>query len=172
MKQMWQLVRMCKLTLPTYKTTNWAANAFRQEGQVADVQRRHHPDLPDHESAIQNGASPDRAMGAPLVRVTMQGGFVESLLWPTGLDWVVPDFRTICQHQKALAVNIPYRHAKGPLHLLIDSTRIRVEEEGEWNARKHGCPKRCVWRKIHIGNDEQRWKSEQSRLWAATPGMH
>jgi hypothetical protein len=32
---------------------------------------------------------------------------------------------------------------------------IEVEGEGEWNARKHGGPKRRVWRKIHIGIDEE-----------------
>ena len=42
-----------------------------------------------------------------------------------------------------------------PLHLLIDSTGIKVEGEGEWNARKHGGAKRRVWRKIHLGIDEQ-----------------
>jgi hypothetical protein len=82
-------------------------------------------------------------------------GFVESLLRLTGLDWVVPDFSTICRRQRTLAVIIPYRGAKGPLHLLIDSTGIKVEGEGEWNARKHGGSKRRVWRKIHIGIDEQ-----------------
>ena len=39
--------------------------------------------------------------------------------------------------------------------MLIDSTRIKVEGEGEWNARKHGGAKRRVWRKIHIGIDEK-----------------
>jgi len=82
-------------------------------------------------------------------------GFVESLLRLTGLDWDVPDFSTICRRQRTLAVNIPYHGAKGPLHLLIDSTGIKVEGEGEWNARKHGGHKRRVWRKIHIGIDEQ-----------------
>lgn len=32
---------------------------------------------------------------------------------------------------------------------------IKVEGEGEWNARKHGGTKRRVWRKIHIGIDEK-----------------
>jgi hypothetical protein len=41
------------------------------------------------------------------------------------------------------------------LHLLIDSTGIKVEGEGEWHARKHGGPKRRVWRKIHLGIDEE-----------------
>ena len=52
-------------------------------------------------------------------------------------------------------MNVPFRGSQGPLHLLIDSTGINVEGEGEWNARKHGGAKRRVWRKIHIGIDEQ-----------------
>ena len=67
----------------------------------------------------------------------------------------MPDFSTVSRRQKTLAVNIPYRGSKGPLHLLIDSTGIKVEGEGEWNARKHGGTKRRVWRKIHIGIDEK-----------------
>ena len=94
-------------------------------------------------------------------------GFVESLLRLIGLDWSVPDFSTLCRRQKTLAVNIPYRGSNGPLHLLIDiepvsatgssepARGIKVEGEGEWNARKHGGPKRRVWRKIHLGIDEQ-----------------
>lgn len=81
-------------------------------------------------------------------------GFVESLLRLIGLDWAVPDFSTLSRRQKALVVNIPYRGSNGPLHLLIDSTGIKVEGEGEWNARKHGGSKRRVWRKIHLGIDE------------------
>ena len=59
--------------------------------------------------------------------------------------------------QKTLAVTIPYRGSQGPLHLLIDSTETEVEGEGEgeWNARKHGGTKRRVWRKLHLGLDEQ-----------------
>ena len=30
-----------------------------------------------------------------------------------------------------------------------------MEGEGEWHARKHGGPKRRVWRKIHLGIDEE-----------------
>jgi transposase len=82
-------------------------------------------------------------------------GFVESLLRLIGLDWAVPDFSTLSRRQKTLAVNIPYRGSKGPLHLLIDSTGIKVEGEGEWHPRKHGGPKRRVWRKIHLGIDEE-----------------
>ena len=41
------------------------------------------------------------------------------------------------------------------MNLLIDSMGIKAEGEGEWNARKHGGSKRRIWRKIHIGIDEE-----------------
>jgi len=82
-------------------------------------------------------------------------GFVQSLLRLVGLDWAVPDFSTLCRRQRALKVTLPYRGSKGALNLLIDSTSIKSEGEGEWNARKHGGPKRRIWRKIHIGIDEE-----------------
>lgn len=41
------------------------------------------------------------------------------------------------------------------MHLLIDSTGIKAEDKGEWNALKHGGPKRHLWRKIPIGIDEE-----------------
>lgn len=34
---------------------------------------------------------------------------------------------------------------------MIDSTGIKAEGEGEWNARKHGGPKLRIRRKVHIG---------------------
>src|SRR5680860_1097831 len=90
--------------------------------------------------------------GLPLRQTT---GFVESLLNLIDLDGEVPDFSTLCRRQKTLSVAIPYWGSSGPLHLLVDSTGIKAEGEGEWNARKHGGAKRRLWRKIHIGIDEQ-----------------
>ena len=40
-------------------------------------------------------------------------GFVESLLRLIGLDWSVPDFRTLCRRQKTLAVTIPIGDRRG-----------------------------------------------------------
>jgi len=79
--------------------------------------------------------------------------FVGSLLQLSGLDWSVPNFSTLSRRQKTLAVNIPFRGVMGPLHLLIDSTGIKAEGEGKWNARKHGGARRHVWRKVHLGID-------------------
>ena len=98
----------------------------------------------------------------------LANGFVESLLRLIGLDWAVPDFSTLSRRQKTLKVNIPFRGSDGPLNLLVGSTGIKVEDEGEWTEegqqtvqwtarrrRKHGGSKRRVWRKLHVGIDEQ-----------------
>jgi hypothetical protein len=68
------------------------------------------------DAAIQTCLTMKVLFGMALRQTT---GFVEILLRLTGLDWDVPDFSTMCRRQKTLAVNIPYRGAKGPLHLLI-----------------------------------------------------
>ena len=104
------------------------------------------------EAAIQTCLTMKVLFGMPLRQTT---GFVQSLLQLVGLDWTVPDFSTLCRRQRTLNVAIPYRGGKGPLSLLIDSTGIKAEGEGECNARKHGGPKRRIWRKIHIGIDEE-----------------
>ena len=82
-------------------------------------------------------------------------GFVRSLLRLVGLDWTVPGFSTLSRRAEDLGVNVPYRGSKGPLHLLVDSAGIEAEGDGEWHTRKHGGAKRRIWRKIHIGVDEQ-----------------
>ena len=90
--------------------------------------------------------------GLPLRQTT---GFVERLPELAELNWTVPNFSTLCRRQRTLSVAAPFRGSPRPLHLLIDSTGIKAEGEGEWNARKHGGPKRRLWRKIPIGIDEE-----------------
>ena len=156
---------MSRPTPPTYKTRNWPAynEALKRRGsltiwfdpamtwEAAPTGKRGRQ--PAHgDAAIQTCLTMKVLFGMALRQTT---GFVESLLRLIGLDWAVPDFSTLSRRQKTLKVNIPYRGSDGPLHLLVDSTGIKVEGEGEWNARKHGGSKRRVWRKIHIGIDEK-----------------
>jgi hypothetical protein len=77
-------------------------------------------------------------------------GMVGSLIRLAGLDWQVPHYSTLSRQQKSLTVTIPYRARGGPLHLVIDSTGLKVLGEGEWKVRKHGADKRRVWRKVHL----------------------
>jgi hypothetical protein len=40
------------------------------------------------------------------------------------------------------------------LHLLVDSTGIKMLGEGEWKRKKHGADDRRQWRKVHPGMDD------------------
>jgi hypothetical protein len=156
---------MSSWTPTKYKTRNWADYNFslKQRGSLsiwfdpqmvweADASGRRGRQQTYSDAAIQACLTFKVLFGLPLRQTT---GFVESLLKLVGLDWAVPDFSTLCRRQRTLTVALPYRGSAGPLHLLIDSTGIKAEGEGEWNARKHGGSKRRLWRKIHIGIDEK-----------------
>ena len=70
-------------------------------------------------------------------------GFVESLLRLAGLDWTMPHFSTLSRRQKTLAVNIPYRGSRGPLHLLIPlGTLLRNAMPGSGQHRHQGRGRR------------------------------
>src|SRR5207249_9699855 len=40
-----------------------------------------------------------------------------------------------------------------PVHLLVDSTGLKLSGAGEWLVEKHGTSRRRSWRKLHIGVD-------------------
>ena len=40
-----------------------------------------------------------------------------------------------------------------PIHLLVDSTGLKVAGEGEWKTRTWGAEYRRKWIKLHIGLD-------------------
>ena len=42
----------------------------------------------------------------------------------------------------------------GALHLVIDSTGLKIWGDGEWQAHKHKTSNQCrSWRKLHLGID-------------------
>src|SRR3954454_5062335 len=50
-----------------------------------------------------------------------------------------------------------------PLHLLVDSTGLKLIGAGEWLVEKHGTKRRRSWRKMHLGVD-----ADTGRIVAAT----
>jgi hypothetical protein len=76
-----------------------------------------------------------------------------SLLQLAGLDWPAPDYSTVSRRQKTLRVAIEVVPTTTGLHLLIDSTGIKMLGEGEWKTKKHGADYRRQWRKVHLGID-------------------
>jgi hypothetical protein len=69
------------------------------------------------------------------------------------LDLAVPDYSTLSRRAETLEVPKPCPSSRGPVHLLVDSTGLRLCGPGEWLIEKHGTRRRRSWRKLHIGVD-------------------
>jgi len=81
-------------------------------------------------------------------------GLIGSIIGLLGLALAVPDHSTLSRRAKALEVPRPQLRRDGePLHLLVDSTGLRLCGAGEWLQEKHGTKTRRSWRKLHIGLD-------------------
>ena len=82
-------------------------------------------------------------------------GFVRSLVRLMGLDIRVPDYSTFSRRCAGLTMPMKSRAEQdGPIHLVVDSTGLKIFGEGEWLQNKHKTkPKRKSWRKLHLGLD-------------------
>jgi Transposase DDE domain len=80
-------------------------------------------------------------------------GLMQSIVKLMSLDLTVPDYSLLCRRRKTIDVALPRRKKAGPMHMVVDSTGIKIFGEGEWKVRQHGYTKRRTWRKLHIGAD-------------------
>jgi hypothetical protein len=80
-------------------------------------------------------------------------GLIGSILQLLGLDLAVPDHSTLSRRAETRDVPEPCSSPGGPVHLLVDSTGLRLCGPGEWLVEKHGTRRRRSWRKLHIGVD-------------------
>ncbi|SUX28742.1 IS5 family transposase [Chromobacterium vaccinii] len=156
---------MTKPAPKRYRTTNWKAynQALIRRGSLsvwfdttmswqATPQGKRGRTQTYSDVAIQFCLTIKNLFGLPL-RQTI--GFIQSLLKQAGLDWSVPDYSTLSRRQQTLQVQIPYQKGSGALHLLVDSTGIKMLGEGEWKTKKHGAEYRRQWRKVHLGIDAE-----------------
>ena len=79
-------------------------------------------------------------------------GLIGSILALLSLDLAVPDHSTLSRRAELLEVALP-RPGDAPVHLLVDSTGLKLCGSGEWLLEKHGTRTRRSWRKLHIGVD-------------------
>jgi hypothetical protein len=82
-------------------------------------------------------------------------GLVSSLLGLLKVERPAPDYSTLCRRARSLAVPLAAARRKGPLHLVVDSTGLKVYGEGEWKVRLQGVDKRRTWRKLHLMIDHR-----------------
>src|SRR5258708_32530304 len=75
-------------------------------------------------------------------------GLIGSVSRLLGLDLAIPDHSTLSRR----AVAGPPSSTE-PVHLLVDSTGLKLSGAGDWLVEKHGTSRRRSWRKLHIGVD-------------------
>ena len=154
---------------PTYKTKyrvgNWPAyeRALVQRGDVtlwlsADVRAAWRPS-PSGQPGGQQRFSDLAAKTALTLRLVFRlplrqaEGFVRSVLSSMDADLEAPDHTTLSRRSRHLDVGLHRVSAKGPIHLIVDSTGLSIVGEGEWTGAKHGGRGQRGWKKLHLGVD-------------------
>ena len=92
-------------------------------------------------------------------------GLIGSIIRLLGLDLSVPDHTTLSRRAESLEVPRPWSDSDAkPVHLLVDSTGLKLCGPGEWLIEKHGTRVRRSWRKLHIGMDADTGRIVASEL--------
>ena len=91
-------------------------------------------------------------------------GFLNSIASLLGLGIEIPDYSTLCRRSRLLRkkLRIPKAASSQPIHLMIDSTGLRIHVG---TARKP--PKQRAWRKLHIAVDRKTGNIVASELTAS-----
>jgi hypothetical protein len=149
----------------SYKITNWKDynNSLKKRGQVSiwlspsllaiwkklDVIKISFGEQIYPDSIIEFCLIIKNRYHLPLRQTT---GFIANLLALQGLEnYCIPDYSTLCRRAKKLQVSFSQTlKDKKNLHILVDSTGLKVYGEGEWEVRKHGASKHRTWLKLHL----------------------
>lgn len=82
-------------------------------------------------------------------------GFAASIFSLMNLLLPIPSYSTLSRRAGKLSVEIRrLTKSQESIHVVIDSTGLKVFGEGEWKVRQHGYSKRRTWRKLHLCVDE------------------
>ena len=79
-------------------------------------------------------------------------GLIGSIVRLLGLDLAIPDHSTLSRRAETLEIVRAPANAE-PVHLLVDSTGLKLSGAGGWLVEKHSTSRRSSWRKLDIGVD-------------------
>ena len=80
-------------------------------------------------------------------------GLMASVMTLMELTLSAPDHTTMSRRSVSLRLVPRASVPHGPLHVLIDSTGLKVYGAGQWLEAKHGAKSRRKWRKLHLAVD-------------------
>src|SRR5215216_2577113 len=155
-----------------HKVTNWPAYdaSLRQRGSLTVWFTEEAIRAWAAEPRTTRGGQPWYSPLAILTALTLRAvfrlalrqteGLIGSVIRLLGLDLSVPDHTTLSRRAATLEVPRPRSSSRTeagngaePVHLLADSTGLKLCEPGEWLVEKHGTKTRRSWRKLHLGRD-------------------
>ena len=154
-----------------HKVTNWPAYdaSLRQRGNLTVWFTAEAIQAWAAELRTTRGGQPWYSRLAILTALTLRAvfrlalrqteGLIGSIIGLLGLDLPVPDHTTLSRRAATLELPRPKSSSAGagreaePVHLLVDSTGLKLCGPGEWLVEKHGTQTRRSWRKLHIGLD-------------------
>jgi hypothetical protein len=149
-----------------HKVTNWPAYeaSLRQRGSLTVWFTDEAVEAWAAEPRTSRGGQPWYSALAILTALTFRAvfrlafrqteGLIGSVIGLLGLALRVPDHTTLSR--RAATLEVPRRRSGNntrPLHLLVDSTGLKLCGAGEWLVEKHGTKIRRSWRKLHLGVD-------------------
>jgi hypothetical protein len=82
-------------------------------------------------------------------------GFMNSIIDLLGIKLLIPDHTTLSRRAKTLLLSSKPFSSTDPVHIIIDSTGLKVWGEKEWMSHKHGTQERKVWKKLHLCINEE-----------------
>ncbi len=85
-------------------------------------------------------------------------GMVKSLMTLSGICLPVPSYTQFNRRTKR--INVKLSSSNENVHIVFDSTGLKVYGEGEWKVRKHGWSKHRTWRKMHLAMNAETQKIE------------
>jgi len=91
-------------------------------------------------------------------------GLLHSILQLMALDLPTPHYSTLCRRRQKLQVTLPLVPKAEALHLVVDSTGLKLFGEGEWKVRMHGWSRHRTWLRLHIGVNEATGEVQAARL--------
>lgn len=97
-------------------------------------------------------------------------GFLNSIFTMMQVNLKSPDYSTLSFRGEVLPIKITSSSSSEPVHLVIDSTGIKVYGEGEWKVRQHGWSKHRSWRKLHLGISVSSQEIKASQVTANSTG--
>jgi transposase len=159
--------RRHKIEKSRYKVINWKEynQALRDRGNMTvwftpEAIEQWHPEksgergrpLEYSEHAIATALLIRKVFHLPLRQTE---GFLNSVVSLMDVEIKVPDFSSISKRSGTLKRLKLNKEMKPGIHVIVDSTGLKVYGQDEWHQEKHKVKPKRTWRKLHLAVDEK-----------------